>query len=130
MGTLVLGLAPGLRLGLLLALLLLQPPGGRRPPIVPLRGLGEALLEAGLLVTLVALVPLLLLLPASPFLPPAVLAKPVQAALVPPILAPPVHRHHLRKGSLKWGRGVGSEKSSEGKETIAPPHLPGRGKKP
>jgi hypothetical protein len=103
-------LAPGFRLGLLLAFLLLQPPG--------------------LLVTLVAripLEPLLLLLPAPSFLPPAVLAIPVQAALVPPIIAPPIHRHHLRKGSLKWGRGVGSEKRTKGKETIALPHLPGRG---
>jgi hypothetical protein len=79
-GTLALGMAPRLCIRLLLPLLLLEPPRGRRSPVVPLLGLGETLLVPRLLIALVPSVPMvpLLLLPTATVLAPAILDIAIQ----------------------------------------------------
>jgi hypothetical protein len=116
-------------LGLLLSLLLLQPPGRRRAPVVPLLRLRIALLREPLILiaTLVALVPLraILLVPAPAVLAPAVLAEALQAPLAPPLIAATRHGHHLSEVTReRWGNGR-PEEIAEG--TRAPPHLLRRG---
>jgi hypothetical protein len=116
-------------LGLLLTLLLLQPPWRRRAPVVPLLLLREPLLREPLILiaTLVALVPLraLWLVPAPAVLASAVLAPPLlaealQTPLAPPLIAALRHGHHLREGAReRWG----NRRTEEIAEGTAPPHL-------
>jgi hypothetical protein len=108
--------------------LLLEPPRGWRPPVVPLLRLLEALLPliAPILVALGALVPVLLV-PATtiilkaPILTSPVLAIALQTPLAPTIVAATRHRLHLRKGAGERGRIREPEKRTE--RTRASPHL-------
>jgi hypothetical protein len=114
--------------------LLLKPPGGRRPPVVPLLRLLDALLptilEALILkTTLVALGALgaVLLVSATTIilkttiLTPPVLAIALQTPLAPTVVAATRHRHHLHKGAGERRRIREPEERAEG--TRAPPHL-------